>query len=152
MMRCCLSCSLALAVVACFLPEKIWAETPNSKSPSKKENKKELTWLTGHPTIQKLLKYHNEERARYGLPALKLNSRMCLSAQEHANWMAETGYYQHSSLPWPEIIFYGPRSARGAVEGWIGSPAHHSIMLTGSEAGFGYMKLNGQCYWVGVFR
>tara|TARA_R110002095_G_scaffold98386_3_gene86499 strand:- start:278 stop:712 length:435 start_codon:yes stop_codon:yes gene_type:complete len=121
---------------------------------SSEEEKKsdEHDWLIKHPTIVKLLKLHNEERARNGLSPLTLNTRMCLKAQEHATWMAETGYYQHSSLPWPEIIFQGPTSAAAAVNGWIASPAHHSIMLTGSQAGFGYMVLNGQYYWVGVFQ
>lgn len=117
-----------------------------------KPQKSEHDWLVKHPTIQKLLKLHNQERARNGMPALTLNTKMCLKAQEHATWMAETGYYQHSSLPWPEIIFQGPTSAAAAVNGWIASPAHHSIMLTGSQAGFGYMVLNGQYYWVGVFQ
>ena len=112
----------------------------------------EYDWLVKHPVIQRLLKFHNEERVRNGLPTLTLNTEMCLEAQKHAVWMAETGYYQHSNLPWPEIIFSGPLSARAAVDGWIYSPAHHSIMLGGTEAGFGYMVLNGRTYWVGVFR
>lgn len=123
---------------------------PVSAEETKKKG--EHDWLIKHPTIQKLLKLHNQERARNGLPALTLNTQMCLRAQEHAKWMAETGYYQHSNLPWPEIIFQGPTSAEAAVNGWIASPAHHSIMLTGSQAGFGYMVLNGQYYWVGVFQ
>ncbi len=125
-----------------------------SQPVSSEETKKkgENDWLIKHPTIQKLLKLHNEERARNGMSALTLNTQMCLRAQEHAKWMAETGYYQHSNLPWPEIIFQGPSSAEAAVNGWIASPAHHSIMLTGTQAGFGYMVINGQYYWVGVFQ
>lgn len=109
-------------------------------------------WLVKHPTILKLLELQNVERQRNGLSPLKLSAEMCLAAQQHAVWMARTGYYMHSNLPWPEIIFSGPRSPEAAVTGWIYSPAHHSIMLSGSEVGFGYMKLNGQTYWVGVFR
>jgi uncharacterized protein YkwD len=109
-------------------------------------------WLLKHATIQTLLKLHNEERARNGRPKLALNPRMCLEAQKHAVWMAETGIYQHSGLPWQEIIFQGPQSEQAAVQGWIHSPAHHGIMLSGSECGFGYMVINGRTYWVGVFR
>lgn len=109
-------------------------------------------WLVKHPTILNLLKLHNEERARSGRPKLKLNARMCLEAQKHAVWMAETGYYQHSALPWQEIIFQGPQSEQAAVQGWIHSPAHHGIMLSGTECGFGYMVIDGRTYWVGVFR
>ena len=109
-------------------------------------------WLVRHRVMQGVLKHHNEERARWGLPPLRLDPDMCLAAQDHAAWMAETGYYMHSGLPWAEIIFTGPLSAREAVDGWIASPAHHSIMLSGTEAGFGYMVRDGQTYWVGVFR
>jgi uncharacterized protein YkwD len=112
----------------------------------------EHDWLMKHPVILRLLEFHDEERARYRLPSLTLNTEMCLAAQNHAVWMAETGYYQHSGLPWAEIIFNGPLSERAAVDGWINSPAHHSIMLSGMEAGFGYMVIDGRTYWVGVFR
>ncbi len=109
-------------------------------------------WLTKHPTITRLLKLQNEERQRYGLAPLKLNVKMCLAAQKHATWMSETGYYMHSNLPWPEMIHSGPLTPDGAVSGWIYSPAHHSIMLSGTQAGFGYAKRNGATYWVTVIQ
>ena len=112
----------------------------------------ERDWLIEHPTIQELFYLHNAERARYGLSELTLNAKMCLAAQEHAVWMAETGYYQHSNLPWREIIYYGPLTPHEAVAGWIASPAHHGNMLSGTGAGFGYMFKEGRTYWVGVFR
>lgn len=112
----------------------------------------EHDWLIKHETIQELVRLTNEERKRNGLSPVTLNTKMCLAAQEHAEWMADTGWYQHSRLPYMEIIFRGPRSAESAVNGWIYSPAHHGIMLSGSQCGFGYMKRNGATYWVGVFR
>lgn len=122
-------------------------------TPRELKEEREHSWLTNHPTIQKLHTLINEERKRQGLEPLELDPKMCLKAQEHAVWMAETGYYQHSSFPWPEIIFYGPRSAESAVQGWIYSPAHHGIMLMGGkQCGYGYMVIDGRCYWVGVFQ
>ena len=59
-----------------------------------------LDWLVKHPTILKLLELHNRERARNGLPPSTLNAEMCLAAQKHAVWMAETGSFQHSALPY----------------------------------------------------
>jgi hypothetical protein len=109
-------------------------------------------WLIKNNTIQKLLRLTNEERAQQGLPALRLNRRMCLAAQEYAVWMAETAYYQHSDLPWDEVIHHGPTSAEEAVNDWIWSPAHYGIILSGTEAGFGYMVIDGRTYWVGVFK
>ncbi|OYW11514.1 MAG: hypothetical protein B7Z55_19210 [Planctomycetales bacterium 12-60-4] len=97
-------------------------------------------------------RWHRQHRARMGRPPVRINSDMCLAAQRHATNMADTGWYRHSGLPWPEIIYAGPRSEQDAVNGWINSPAHHGIMLSGSEVGFGYMVRNGQPYWVGLFR
>jgi uncharacterized protein YkwD len=109
-------------------------------------------WLTKHPTITRLVTLTNQHRAQYGLPPVRINAEMCLAAQRHATWMADAQWLQHSGLPWPEIIFLGPAQPEGAIQGWIYSPAHHGIMLSGTEVGFGYMVRNGQPAWVGVFR
>ena len=109
-------------------------------------------WLIKHPTILKLLELNNQERARIGYPGCTLNAELCVAAQQHAEWMAETGYYMHSNLPWPEIIFSGPLTPEDATNGWIWSPAHYSIMVSGSEAGFGYAVRDGYTYWVGLFQ
>ena len=109
-------------------------------------------WLLNHPTIQSLLARTNLHRSQMGRGPVRLNAEMCLAAQRHANWMASTGAYQHSGLPYMEVIFCGPTSADSAVQGWIASPAHHGILLSGAEVGFGYMVRNGVPYWVGVFR
>jgi len=109
-------------------------------------------WLTKHPTILRMQELQNQERARNGLPPLKMNVELCLLAQKHARWMADTGWYMHSSYGIPEIIHSGPMAPEDAVNGWIWSPAHHWIMLSGSEAGFGYMVRNGATYWVTLVR
>ena len=110
-------------------------------------------WVLKHPTVTQLVALTNGHRARYGLHAVRINPQMCAAAQNHANWMANTGYFQHSGLPYMEIIFHGPRSPQDAINGWIASPAHHGIMISGAtEVGFGYQNRNGQPYWVGVFR
>ena len=136
-----------LIAMAIAIPAHVATAKPE-KSESGKHD-----WLIKHPTIQKLLTYQNKERARYGMPPLKLDAKMCLAAQKHAVWMADTGYYTHSNLPWPEIIHHGPTTARGAVDGWIWSPAHYGIMLSSStKVGLGYMVRGGRTYWVGVFE
>jgi len=107
-------------------------------------------WLTQHPTIVRMLELQNHERARYGLSPLQMNEKLCLAAQQHAEWMADTGYYVHSNLPWPEIIHAGPSTPDHAVNDWIWSPSHHSVMLTGQIAGCGFAMRNGVGYWVTV--
>lgn len=109
-------------------------------------------WLLQHPTILRLVEKTNEHRARMGRGPVSLNEEMALAAQRHATFMGQTGAYQHSGLPYMEVIFTGPLTADDAVNGWINSPAHHNILLSGSEVGFGYVNQNGRTYWVGVFR
>ncbi|MDA0285524.1 MAG: CAP domain-containing protein [Planctomycetota bacterium] len=109
--------------------------------------------LVQHPTLLRMLELQNLERARYGLHPLKISPDMCVAAQRHAHWMASTGWYVHSNLGWPEIIHSGPIDPTGAVNGWIYSPAHHAIMLSGgTEAGLGYSNKNGTPFWVTVVR
>lgn len=116
------------------------------------ETTSEHDWLVKHPTIQQLVELTNQHRARMGRPPVRINADLCLHAQRHATNMADTNWFRHSGLPWPEIIYAGPRAPQDAINGWINSPAHHGIMLSGSEVGFGYMVRNGQPYWVGLFR
>ena len=113
---------------------------------------KNLDWLVKHPTILKLLELHNQERLRNGLSLSKLNPEMCLAAQRHAVWMAETGTLNHSGLPYRENIFWGVRTPEEAISGWILSPGHHANMLSGAEVGFGYMIRGGRPYWCSVIQ
>jgi hypothetical protein len=148
-----------IAIAACVLvagSSALVAETvvdaarPENRSVVKPAGKHD--WLLKHPTIQGLLSRTNSHRAMMGRGPVQLNAELSLAAQRHANWMAATGAYQHSGLPYREIIFAGPTSVEAAVQGWIASPAHHGILLSGTEAGFGYMVRNGRPYWVGLFR
>lgn len=107
---------------------------------------------TTHPTVARLLELHNQTRARVGLGPLTLNQQMCSAAQRHANWMASTGSFTHSGLPYRENIAYAQRSPEHAVQSWTSSPGHYRNMCSGREAGFGYQVRGGVGYWVAVFR
>ena len=87
-----------------------------------------------------------------GLGPVVLDTQMCLDAQRHANWMAATGAFQHSSLPYMEIIYQGLATPEAAIQGWIASPPHHAILQRGTRVGFGYQLRGGHPYWVGVFQ
>lgn len=141
--------AMSVCVLLAALPLQFSQAGANASAVKESEHK----WLTEHPVIVRVQELINAERARYGLHPVEIDPYMCLKAQEHAVWMAQTGYYQHSNLPWPEIIFYGPATPEAAVQGWIYSGPHHGIMLSGAtKAGFGYMVVNGRPYWVGVFQ
>ncbi len=110
-------------------------------------------WLVKHPTIVKLVELTNSQRASQGVGPVILDEEMCLAAQRHAQWMADQGGFQHSGLPYMEIIHQSVTSPESAVNGWVYSPPHHGIMLSGSRVGFGYaVSAGGYPYWVGVFR
>ncbi len=140
--------AVILASVGHFVPVTRSAEMLNRVE----KNSENLEWLVKHPTITRLLELNNQERARVGLQPAKLNAEMCLAAQKHAVWMAETGWFQHSGLPYMENIYMGVSTPEDATNGWIWSPAHHSNMLSGTEVGFGYMILNGRPCWCSVMR
>ena len=133
--------STKLALIFGLLVSPLFAEQP-----------KKLDWLVKHATIQKLLELHNQERIRNNLTPSILNPEMCLSAQNHAVWMAQTGSYCHSGLPYRENIFMGVSTPEAAIDGWIRSGPHHYNMLSGTEVGFGYMILNGRPCWCSVIR
>ena len=143
-----LAAAAALAIAAAIVPPSRSAEMLNRVE----KNSQNLEWLINHPTIQRLLELHNQERARVGLAPFKLNAEMCLAAQKHAVWMAETGWFQHSGLPYRENIYWGVATPEDATNGWIWSPAHHANILSGTEVGFGYMILNGRPYWCAVMQ
>ena len=109
-------------------------------------------WLIKHETILKLVELTNQHRGRMGIGPVVLDTQMCLDAQRHAKWMSDFGGFQHSGLPYMEIIYQSVTTPETAIQGWIASPPHHGIMLSGTRVGFGYMVKNGYPYWVGVFR
>jgi uncharacterized protein YkwD len=127
-------------------------ETVRVEKIATKEEEGPHDWLIKHDTIVKLVELTNQHRARMGVGPVVIDTQMCLDAQRHATWMANYGGFQHSGLPYMEIIYQSVTSPENAIQGWIASPPHHGIMLSGSRVGFGYMVRNGYPYWVGVFR
>ena len=139
-------CALLLSLLLILAPILLAADE------AKEVKEAKHVWLTKHPTIARMLELQNKERVRNGLRPLMLNTELCILAQRHACWMADTGWYVHSNMGIPEIIHSGPRTPEDAVNGWIWSPAHHWVMLSGNEAGCGYMVRNGVTYWVTLVK
>jgi uncharacterized protein YkwD len=145
------SVPITLAIILAAFSTTVAAETASTEK-SSDEQEGQHDWLIEHPTIQRLLKLHNETRARYGRRPLTLDTRMCLQAQAHAKKMADYGWFAHSGLPYYENIAYSQRTAAAAVRTWTYSPAHFNNMQRGTQVGFGYALRNGTPYWVAVFR
>lgn len=108
----------------------------------------------------------NEERRAAGLEPYVWDRHLALSAQRHAEDMAENGYFSHTSQdgrsfsqrtldagydasPRGENIAQGYRTAADVMEGWMSSDGHRAnILASGSnEIGIGLRDF----HWVQVF-
>jgi uncharacterized protein YkwD len=115
----------------------------------------------------RMLQRNNELRGSVGLGNHKINQRLCQAAQDHAEYMAQTGDFDHWGNDGPqgranryeyggsvrENIAMGYTEVSYAFQGWRGSSSHWtSIISDTSEAGFGYaVSDSGTPYWVGVY-
>jgi uncharacterized protein YkwD len=105
----------------------------------------------------------NAERARHGLPRLKLNKKLSAAARRHARDMVRRGYFAHDSLgggsfvdrirrtgylrgagTWSvgENLAWGARdraAPRAITQTWMESPGHRANILSPSfrEVGIG---------------
>ncbi len=119
----------------------------------------------------------NDQRTSHGLIRLRLDSRLAAIARERAVYMAQTDVLSHEheggkavwdlmtedGITWygaGEIIAYNTTSsltasATTAVNQWLGSPPHRSIMLSTGYNYFGMglavSPVTGRRYWAGVF-
>jgi uncharacterized protein YkwD len=125
---------------------------------------------------QSVLKLTNQRRASAGLVALRWDNRLAELAGDRAAYMARTGRFSHTQaggtdvfdmiasagIKWygaGEIIAWNTAaaldySAAFAVQGWMGSPSHRSIVMsTGyNYVGFGLaISESGKRYWAGVY-
>jgi uncharacterized protein YkwD len=120
---------------------------------------------------KQLLAQVNEQRAKYGLAQLRLNSKLTAAAREHSTDMGARKYLEHDA-PAPnaeawqariircgygnqgyrywkagENIYYGAgiwSSPVAVVDGWMKSKAHRAVILTKvfRDVGVGAVKVN----------
>ncbi|MCE9544823.1 MAG: CAP domain-containing protein [Planctomycetia bacterium] len=107
------------------------------------------------PVEEKILQETNAQRARFGLPALKLDPALVESAREHAVWMCSTHNLSHTSKMVGENIALGQQSAKEALSDWMNSSGHRANILN-----IGYTRIgvaayqigeNGEIYWCQQF-
>ena len=107
----------------------------------------------------------NRERTDRGLQAVALRSDLNCAAQIHSEDIGERRACTHtgsdgsspgsrvascSGSGWSgEIVACGHSTAEGAVQGWLGSPGHHDIMLTPGQRWIGVAMHNN--YWTAIF-
>jgi uncharacterized protein YkwD len=108
----------------------------------------------------------NTMRLLVGLPALRLDPKLCEAARGHSEDMKKHRFFSHTS-PLPgkrtpgdrakragttgsgENIFAGSRSPQGANRGWFHSPGHHKNMFSDRyrRVGLG----NFESHWTQMF-
>ena len=103
---------------------------------------------------QNIMTYTNAERARYGLPPLKIDEELVKSARGHATWMTLNRTLRHTSQPVAENIAKGQRNSKAAVAAWMASPGHRANILNRGYRRIGaaaYRTPGGTVYWCQQF-
>ncbi|NMB97740.1 MAG: SafA/ExsA family spore coat assembly protein [Clostridiaceae bacterium] len=118
-----------------------------------------------------VIRLTNEQRAKYGLPALKANWELSRVARYKSQDMVNKNYFSHNSPTYGspfrmmenfglrftaagENIAMGQQSAQQVVNAWMNSPGHRSNILssTYNQIGVGLAKdRNGRFYWTQMF-
>lgn len=106
----------------------------------------------------------NKERVRHDLSPLTNSTQLTTAAQLHANDMAATNNFSHTSNSGgtpsdraraqgynfcfiAENIAKGQPSEKQAIDAWLKSDGHRENMLTRSATQFGVARASGN-YWV----
>jgi uncharacterized protein YkwD len=110
--------------------------------------------LTLLPIESNIIMHTNQERARYGLPALAVDHSLMKSARGHAAWMTLSRSLTHTNQPVAENIATGQQSSEEAVGCWMNSSGHRANILNPSYRRIGaaaYRTPEGQIFWCQQF-
>ncbi|QVY60027.1 CAP domain-containing protein [Cytobacillus gottheilii] len=117
---------------------------------------------------QQVLDLTNAERAKYGVPALKLDTELSKVAREKSNDMKAKGYFDHNSPTYGspfdmmkqfgisyktagENIAMGQRSPQEVVTAWMNSEGHRKNILNANFTHLGVGHLADGNYWTQMF-
>ena len=137
-------CLMALVMLS-----SVQADEPAPKSP-KVETKVATQELELTAAESNLLQFVNAERARHGLPPLKIDTALLVTTRRHAGWMATNRTMRHAAQVVGEIIAMGQPTSDAALRTWLNSPPHRGHVLSRSwtRCGVaGYMSPEGRLYW-----
>jgi len=102
-----------------------------------------------------VVSYTNQERARYGLPALEVDKELMATAREQAAWMTRNQAMVHTRRPVAENIAMGQPHSSDAVQAWMNSSGHRANILNSSHRRIGvaaYRTASGVIFWCQQFR
>lgn len=148
-------------------------EEPETSAPAPSEPETSIPETSApseevHPYILRIVELVNEERAKAGLNALKLDTAASRAASVRAKEivssfshtrpdgrsfttaLAEQGVNYRMA---GENIAWGQRSPEQVMEGWMNSPGHRANILRESftHIGVGYHQEGGVNYWTQLF-
>lgn len=102
--------------------------------PNVDENAAEADTPDFAPFCRRVAELINAQRAALGLPALELDTSLCVGCDRHSSWMASGGGFQHAYYAGTrECIAYGVRSPEAVVNLWLNSSGHRAIILGGGR-------------------
>lgn len=117
---------------------------------------------------QKVVELTNQERAKQGLPALKLDTELSKVAKTKSQDMKNKGYFSHTSPTYGspfdmmkkfgityrsagENIAMGQPSPEAVVSAWMNSAGHRANILNSSYTHIGVGHIEGGNYWTQMF-
>ncbi|WP_313890795.1 CAP domain-containing protein [Psychrobacillus sp.] len=138
--------------------------TPNTAKPE--APKTEVVQVSS--VIQEVVNLTNKERAKAGLKALQMDTKLTQSAQAKSQDMKNKNYFSHTSPTYgspfdqmksfgvtyksaAENIAMGQRSATEVVNAWMKSPGHKANIMNPSYTHIGVGLSNSGYYWTQQF-
>jgi uncharacterized protein YkwD len=94
--------------------------------------------------------YVNAERARAGLPPVKVSLAMNAELQTALEIKANAGVFEHTALPYKENIARGGSGAAAVVKAWMADPKLAANILSPDYRTCGYARAigsDGKTYW-----
>ncbi|MEK3977573.1 CAP domain-containing protein [Psychrobacillus sp. FSL K6-2836] len=118
--------------------------------------------------IQQVVDLTNKERAKAGLKALQIDTKLTQSAQAKSQDMKNKNYFSHTSPTYgspfdqmksfgityksaAENIAMGQRSPAEVVDAWMKSPGHRANIMNGSYTHIGVGLSDSGYYWTQQF-
>lgn len=161
-------------------PEKTTQQTtvqqptnPSTNSvPSQKQPEQTAPTATENSQVsafeQKVVELTNQERAKQGLPALKLDTELSKVARTKSLDMQNKGYFSHTSPTYGspfdmmkqfgisyrsagENIAMGQQSPEAVVNAWMNSEGHRANILNSSYTHIGVGHVSNGNYWTQMF-
>jgi uncharacterized protein YkwD len=102
-----------------------------------------------------IVSYTNQERTRYGLPALEVDKELMATAREQAAWMTRNQAMVHTRRPLAENIAMGQPHSSDVVQAWMNSSGHRANILNTGHRRIGvaaYRTAGGVIFWCQQFR